>query len=1103
MALSRFTVKQFTSSDSDFSDGVMDYQSKGVTSYRCADKEDGIREISADVLDTHYESYSVKVGLMEDWPVYFQCGCTRNRQEKGLCRHGVALLLRYCDEQLSDRNLFAASRLMPDEKEKAGPRRKPEETRTTNYHALRMMERYQKEEDGQTLADSIQTAEKLNIRIGIAEDIYHKFNIYMTLGSRRMYIVKSIPNFCLNMQESRTESYGKMLEVVHHMDSFLPEAQPFVKFIMDKYQDYMGYRGQNNNFYSGYSSESRYLPLSRSAMEQLMNLYLSSGQPVLFRKQGETEQDYPLTDGNPEITVSVRGSSSGFTFSTSYIQILYGETRCCILMGKHFYFCTEEFSRKATDFLTTINQADGFLYIAHKDMPSFCNLVLPAVRDILNFTGDTERMEMFFPDPLEVELFLDAPSRSQITAKVVYRYGEEEFNPYAEKQPDIIKGKRNLRSEFKMKILTQKQFPYIEADRSHLYLEGDDKDIYQFISEGLPTLMQAATVHVTDRFSNIGMLPPPKVSVGVRMDSSLLEMDIDTGEFPLEELIEVLKAYRMGQKYYRLTDGRFMQLEDNAIGGLSQLVDGLDLTKEQLREHAIHIPKYRALYLDRVLSGQEDIILNRDRYYRNLVREMKYVEDSEFEIPGSLGNILRNYQKAGFRWLCTMEAYHFGGILADDMGLGKTLQVIALLLSYREGHEDRLPSLVVCPTSLVYNWESEIRRFAPSLRVLTVTGDTAQRRETISYIDQYDVAITSYDLLKRDVPLYEGISFQYHIIDEAQYIKNHTTQNAKSVKAIKSQQRFALTGTPVENCLSELWSIFDFLMPGFLYHYNHFREKFETPIVKNKDANVLEQLSKMVLPFVLRRMKKDVLKELPSKTETILYATLSGEQRKVYLAYAAQARQQVQEDMDSPNAGNRIIFLSMLTRLRQLCCDPSLCLENYSGNGAKEDVCIELIRSAKEGGHKVLLFSQFTSMLSILEKRLEKEQIRYFTLKGSTSQENRAKMVNQFNRDDTDVFLISLKAGGTGLNLTAADVVIHYDPWWNISAQNQATDRAYRIGQKNSVQVYKIIAKDTIEEKICKMQEAKQELAESIIQAADGEGAITRMSSEQLMEILN
>ena len=1099
MALTKSAIRCFTSNPSDFFAGCMDYQSKGVYSYRRLDKEEGLIEISSNVLDGTHQSYSVTIGLVQDMPKWYQCGCSKTREEKGLCRHGVALLLRDCDEEIIKSFTYVPT--LEKDSESSGKQKENKlKSRRTDYHALRMMERYRNKEDGQTLAGSIQEEEKLTVRLCLTTDTSNRPQIYMTLGKRRPYIVKDIAKFCINMETSQKEAYGKNLEVIHHMDSFLPESQELVKFVLDKFEDCRRFRFWT----AGTEIEKRYLPLSPSALDQLMELYISRGYFVLYRDEIQhTENEYPIVNGNPEIEISVRGSSSGFTFSAVSYKMLQGEKHCCILIKGSIYFCTEQFSRKAAEFLQAVSQSEGYLYISHEDMLPFCSDVFPEVQDILNFTGDMDRMEIFFPDPLEVEFFLDAPSRSRITAKVVYRYGKEELNPYLEPPPKI-EGKRDPRGEFKMKILTQKQFPYIEPDHSRLYLEGDDKDIYQFISEGLPVLMQAASVHVTDRFNSIGMLSPPKVSVGVRMDSSLLEMEIDTGEFPLEELTEVLKAYRMGQKYYRLTDGRFMQLEDNAVGGLSQLVDGLDLTKEQLREHAVRIPKYRALYLDRVLSGQEDIILSRDRYYRSLIREMKDVEDSEFEIPESLKGVLRNYQKAGFRWLRTMETYHFGGILADDMGLGKTLQVIALLLSYvnMEEFEERLPSLVVCPTSLVYNWESEIRRFAPSLRVLAVTGDTSQRREAICHIDQFDVIVTSYDLLKRDVPLYEDCSFQYHIIDEAQYIKNHTTQNAKSVKAIKSRQRFALTGTPVENCLSELWSIFDFLMPGFLYNYNRFREKFETPIVKNKDEKTLGQLSKMVLPFVLRRMKKDVLKELPNKTETILYATLSDEQRKVYLAYAVQARQQIQKDMSGPNTGNRIIFLSMLTRLRQLCCDPALCLENYNGNGAKEDVCIELIRSAKEGGHKVLLFSQFTSMLTILEKRLEKEKIRFFTLKGSTSQENRSKMVSQFNRDDTDVFLISLKAGGTGLNLTAADVVIHYDPWWNLSAQNQATDRAYRIGQKNSVQVYKLIAKDTIEEKICKMQEAKQELAESIIQAVDNEGAITRMSSEQLMEIL-
>ncbi len=1094
MYITTAVIKQLASSPPEYCAGYRDYNSRGIYSYRRGTNQEGQTVLSSNVLDSEQQSYSVTIALSGDGrPIWYQCGCSKAVNGAGLCRHGVALLFRYIDDQKAS-SVRPASQLL-----KKNGVLKDTDYRRTDYHAIRMLERYQSEEDGQVLANSMQTDDKLSAHLCLSFDLYKRLQLSMTIGQKRQYIVKDLALFCADMEFSRTSSYGKNLKVVHHMDSFLPQYQGIVKFVLDKYKEYQSFYVHGSGI-----ADKRYLPLSPSALDQLFQLYAEIEQPLSLRLEKDAqEKEYIPVTGDPSLEISVRWSPSGFTFSTDSYRIFHGEEHCYLLIHNTIHCCPESFTQRAGEFLDTLARADGYLYIAHKEMPSFCGIVLPAVRDILNFTGDLEKMETFFPDPLEVEFFLDAPSRSRITAKVVYRYGQEEFNPYAAEQPQI-QGKRDRRGEFKMKILTQKQFPHIEPDRSRLYLEGSDEELYQFISEGLPALMQnAAAVHVTDRFTGIGILPSSRVSVGVRMENDLLEMEIDAGDFPLEELTEVLSAYRLGQKYYRLTDGRFLQLEGNAFGGLSQLVDGLDLTREQLREHAIRIPQYRALYLDKVLSGQGDVILTRDRYYRNLLRGIKAVEDSEFEVPDSLRHVLRNYQKVGFRWLRTMEQYRFGGILADDMGLGKTLQVIALLLAYREEpQENCLPSLVVCPTSLVYNWESEIRRFAPSLQVLTVTGDTAQRKEEIASIDQFDVAVTSYDLLKRDIPLYEGLSFQYHIIDEAQYIKNHTTQNAKAVKVIQSRQRFALTGTPVENRLSELWSIFDFLMPGFLYSYSRFREKFELPIVKLKDQNALEQLSKLVLPFVLRRMKKEVLKELPSKTETILYATMSGEQRKVYLAYAAQARKQVAEDMTAPGSGNRILFLSMLTRLRQLCCDPSLCLENYEGGGAKEDVCIELIRSAKEGGHKVLLFSQFTSMLSILEKRLEREEIRYFTLKGSTSKENRTKMVNQFNRDDTDVFLISLKAGGTGLNLTAADVVIHYDPWWNLSAQNQATDRAYRIGQKNSVQVYKIIAKDTIEEKICKMQEAKQELAESVIQAGDVDGAIMRMSGEQLMEIL-
>lgn len=1091
MAVTIALIKRLTKSPTTYYAGYRDYRAHGVTSCQ---EDTGEEEtyVWGKVTDERYQQHDVGVALNPETgnPKWFRCTCSDAQAGRGLCRHGVALLLRYCDQKAVS-GMVTASELLAQQprEEKEAP--VPEQPRKTDFLATMMLGRYRGEETAHMLASSLAQEERLTALPHLSLDENGRPQIYITVGNKRSYIVKDIGKFCSDMTDGRVASYGKGLEFVHHMEAFTGPSQQLIRFVLDKYEEY-----QRFCLYTGsITQDRRYLPLSPASFDQFFEMY--EGQEMDLREKDEY-LPFRLVSENPSLEINVRGGNSGFSFSAPEYQMLSGEAQNYLMYQKTLYRCTPDFSRRTRNFLSALQEADCYLYIAHKDMPAFCADVLPVLRHQLSFSGDLDRLEEFAPDPLEPELYLDAPKRTRITAKVVYRYGEESFNPYDE-QPVKPSIRRDPRGEFKMKLLTQKYFDHIEADRQLLYLEGGDEEIYRFVSEGLPSLMQAATVHVTDRFSSMGVIQPPSVSVGVRMESELLEMDIDTGEFPLEELMDVLNAYRMGQKYYRLTDGRFMQLEDNALTGLSQLADGLDLTREELREKAIHLPRYRALYLDRVLGEQEDINLSRDRNYRNLLRGVKAVEDSDFEVPASLRQVLRNYQKVGFRWLKTMELYQFGGILADDMGLGKTLQVIALLVDAKEEGET-LPSLVVSPTSLVFNWESEMRRFSPQLRVCVVSGDTNQRREVLEHPEDYDVLITSYDLLKRDIPLYEGKLFRYHIIDEAQYIKNHTTQNAKAVKAVHSRQRFALTGTPVENRLSELWSIFDFLMPGYLYSYNKFREKFELPIVKNKDEKALEQLNKMVLPFVLRRLKKDVLKELPSKTETVLYAYLTGEQKKLYLAYAAQTRRELMEGMEKSGPSNRMMVLSLLTRMRQMCCDPSLCLENYQGGGAKEEVCVEILKSAIEGGHKVLLFSQFTSMLSILEKRLDREGIKYYTLSGSTSREDRLKLVNRFNRDDTEVFLISLKAGGTGLNLTAADVVIHYDPWWNLSAQNQATDRAHRIGQKNSVQVYKLIAKDTVEEKICKMQEQKRELAESVIQ--QGDGAILQMSGEELMQIL-
>jgi len=433
------------------------------------------------------------------------------------------------------------------------------------------------------------------------------------------------------------------------------------------------------------------------------------------------------------------------------------------------------------------------------------------------------------------------------------------------------------------------------------------------------------------------------------------------------------------------------------------------------------------------------------------------------------------------------------------MGIGKTLQVITLLEDERLHSKDSL-SLVVCPSSLILNWQSEIEKFSKTLTSIIISGSSDERKVQIRSCKDYDVVITSYDYLKRDIEAYESLTFQYQIIDEAQYIKNHNTKNAISVKQIQARHRFALTGTPIENSLAELWSIFDFLMPGYLYTYSYFKKQYELPIVKENDMGMLKELKRMVEPFILRRVKKDVLKELPEKVENTMLIELDEETRKLYMANVSLIRDDLNKSFQEKGfANSKIMILSMLTRLRQLCCDPRLLYENYNGIGAKISACMEFIENCRESGKKVLLFSQFTSLLSLLEKELVRQDIPYYLLKGSTPKLQRQQLVNSFNSDDTPIFLISLKAGGTGLNLTSAEVVIHFDPWWNVSAQNQATDRAYRIGQHNNVQVVKLIAKDTIEEKIMQLQSLKQDLSDSIIH--NNEGIITSMSKEELMNL--
>ena len=428
--------------------------------------------------------------------------------------------------------------------------------------------------------------------------------------------------------------------------------------------------------------------------------------------------------------------------------------------------------------------------------------------------------------------------------------------------------------------------------------------------------------------------------------------------------------------------------------------------------------------------------------------------------------------------------------------------MLSVIVDYAK-KEGRKASLVVSPSSLTLNWQNEARKFTNELKTMVIRGTLAERKRLIEEIDNYDLIITSYDLLKRDIELYKEkkYTFKYIIADEAQYLKNSNTKNAKAIKEIKAETRYALTGTPIENSLAELWSIFDFIMPGYLFTYRKFKNIYETPIVKEDDEQAMAKLKMLIEPFVLRRNKKEVLTELPEKTVTVMNNEMNEEQQNLYLTYLARAKQEIAEKVEIDGFENsQMQILAALTRLRQICCHPSLFVEGYNEGSSKLEQCIEIIEEAINGGHKILLFSGYTSMFEIIEKELKKRNIKYFKLTGATKVDERMKMVDEFNENSNiKLFLISLKAGGTGLNLTGADMVIHYDPWWNISTENQATDRAYRIGQKNNVQVYKLITKNSIEEKIYELQEKKAKLADSMLDT--NTKFINRFSREEIMKL--
>ncbi len=689
------------------------------------------------------------------------------------------------------------------------------------------------------------------------------------------------------------------------------------------------------------------------------------------------------------------------------------------------------------------------------------------------------KKKVYIPKNIERKIYLDKYEKNSISLNLETLYDGKSAKEIKNIIINDIEDTNNLEPELL-------NLNFIKNIDDIYVLEGEE-NIYNFMNKNIQDIQKNYEVYYSNNLKNMKYN-----TTSLSLSSSIGETGILEFEFSLEGidksiLPEYIKAIKEKKKFFRLKDGSILKIDEPNLKEINNIFSVLAPNVSELKQGLIKREKYYSYFFKERLSKIKGALISEN--LNDFSNNLNNIE--KIEIPQNY-SMLREYQKYGVEWLEKLNKLSIGGILADDMGLGKTLQTIV----YIDINQSKalFPTIIIAPKSLVYNWKNEFQKFAPHLEVITLIGTQNERKDILNNINKNCIIITSYGILQRDIELYENISFKNIIIDEAQAIKNPLSKNGQCVKKLKGETKLALTGTPIENNLMELWSLFDFILPGYLNTHTNFQNHY----IK---TNGMEELKTLTHPFILRRMKKDVLQELPEKIETDFMVELDKEQKKLYLSYLSKVKENISEELNELNEGQKQFkILAILTRLRQICAHPKLFIDNYKGGSSKLELLMELLADYKDSGHRVLVFSQFTEMLSLIKNEF-KNKFNYLYLDGKTSAKERMSLVNNFNNGTADVFLISLKAGGTGLNLTGADVVIHFDPWWNPAVEDQATDRAHRIGQEKTVQVVKLITSGTIEEKINKLKIDKKKIVTELF---DGnQGNLLKLSKDDLLNLFN
>ncbi|WP_125153476.1 DEAD/DEAH box helicase [Clostridium rectalis] len=892
------------------------------------------------------------------------------------------------------------------------------------------------------------------------------YELEFWIGIKQKYLIKNLKSFIKDFHNKNNIFFSNRFTYNHNYNMISSEDMGIIDYLTKYFDEFKNIK-----------TLGKTLIIHSNELCEFLQCII--GKKIIFKYEAIEYKPIILKEDLP-ISFTLKEREKTFILTT--------HKKFPICVNEKVYFFNDNI------YLPSKNQLEKYipLYneLKEKGEVSY-NKTIDNYSKIISFLGDiskditvTEGVKRFVSNWLQLEIIIYKED-SNIYCNAFVIYYDKKINILT-KQDNKEESFRNFYEEEKI-LMKLEKYNFIRSKDRLIFIGGDEK-LFELLIRKKENINSLGTVILGKGLDHIKIYSSESIRLGIFKEREDFIFHYSIGDIENEELNSVFKSYKCGNKFYKTKDNGFIDFQEPGIKNLFNLVQMLNIDNS-IEDNSFKIHKTKIVYLMESVKKNKFKIYSGIDILKDIEKSIEYKGNAKVIIPKSLNAKLREYQITGFSWFKNLSKFGFGGILADEMGLGKTIQTIAFILS-----EKGKNSLIITPTSLIYNWEKEIEKFAPTLKLGIIHGSKVNKEIILDNLKEYDVVLTTYGTLRNNIRAYNNVKFDYCIIDEAQNIKNPKAQNTMSVKEIKADIKFALTGTPIENNLIELWSIFDFIMPGYLYSNKTFEEKF---IYKGNDN--LKDLKLLIKPFILRRTKKQVAKDLPDKIEKKILVEMTEEQRFVYNSYLKGIWEKIKD-----KSQHKIEFFSYLTKLREICLDPSLVLQEYKGGSGKLKFAIDLINKGIISESKILVFSQFTSALNKIGEALDKNRIKFFYLDGSTPSKERIRRVNEFNSDkNIKVFLISLKAGGTGLNLTSASLVIHFDPWWNPAVEAQAADRAHRIGQKNKVQVIKLIARETIEEKIVDLQDQKKELVHSVITGElKNSNDLSKLSKEELIKLL-